>query len=941
MKNIKNLIFIVALFLIVSNIFSQVGQNDFSDLNSKIPIDSKVKIGKLDNGLTYYIRYNEKPTDRAEFFLVVNAGAILEDDDQDGLAHFCEHMAFNGTKHFEKHDIINYLQSIGMKFGPEINAFTSTDVTNYMLQKVPTDVKENIDTALLVLFDWSSNVTYEGEEIDKERGVIHEEWRVRRGADFRMGMETDKIIYKGSKYAERDVIGKIDIIDNCPYDALRRFFKDWYRPDLQAIIAIGDFELDEMEKKIIAQFSKIPKRVDAKERKTFEIPDHDGVRIAIAKDNEARFTRVGVMYKHDVVKDKTILKYLRDNLKNKLFTNMLSARLDEISKSENPAFSWAYNYYGSMERAKDAYTTMAMSRNNETERSLEILLTEHKRVKEYGFTEGEFKRAKQETIKWYEKAIKEKDKNESSRYTWTYYSHFLTNNPIPGIEFSYTFAKATIPNINLKEVNELAGKWIIENNMIVVITGPDEESIKIPNEEEVTQIIEKVKNAKIDAYEDVVIDKPLLSTMPKPSKIVKTEENKELGTTEWVLENGAKVVIKQTDFKEDEILFRAYSLGGSSLYSNSDEISVDVCSGVTRECGLGEFNNIELPKYMSGKIANLYTWVGDLTEEMNGNTRPQDFETLLQMIYLNFTNPRFDEKGFNTYVQKQKTWLENKQLDPSNALYDTVSVTMSQYHPRRRPWTMELYKEAKFERLSKIYKERFSNAADFTFFFVGNIDIEKSKILIEKYIGGIATTKTTENWKDLNVRYPNKLIEKEIIKKMKVPKTTVYIIYTGNFDYSLENRVKLDAINDILDVRYTETVREEQGGTYGVRTWVGKSKYPEKIYRLNIRFDCAPEKAEMLTAIIYDEIEKMQKNGPKQKYLDNFIKNKLKSREENLIRNRYWISQLKNSYFNNENTLSDDYVKILKSLTIDDIKKAAEQFLLKDQHAEFVLNPKK
>ncbi len=916
------------------------GQTGFTNLNATIPVDPDVKTGKLDNGLTYYIRHNEKPKQRAEFFLVVNAGAILEDDDQNGLAHFCEHMAFNGTKHFKKHDIINYLQSIGMKFGPEINAFTNTDATNYMLQKVPADTKENIDTALLILFDWASQVAFEDEEIDNERGVIHEEWRTRRGADFRMMIETNKIIYEGSKYAKRDVIGDIDIIDNAPYEAFRRFYNDWYRPDLQAIIAVGDFDVDEIEQKIIKQFSQIPKKENPKPRKNYQIPDHKGVRIAVATDKEARFSNVRVLYKHDVVEDKTKIKYLRDNLKNNLFTRMLNARLNEIAQSENPPYSWAYNYYGSIQRTKDAYVTAAMSRNNETTRTLEVFLTEHKRIKEFGFTGSEFERAKKEILKWYEKAMKEKDKNESSRYTWEYYSNFLSDSPIPGVEFLYDFTKSTISGISLDEVNELAGKWITDDNMVVVVTGPDAGNVKIPGKKDIEEIIEKVKKLKVTEYEDIIVEKPLLTDMPKPSKVIDTKKDKKSGTIEWTLENGAKVVIKQTDFKEDEIQFKAFSPGGSSLYPDNDYVSASICSEVARESGLGDFSNIELTKYLSGKIASIYTWVSELTEEMIGSTRSEDLETFLQMLYLSFTKPRFEEKKFESYILKEKTWYENKQLDPVNALYDTVTTTMSCYHFRRRPWSMKLYEEAKFDRLSQIYKERFSNAADFTFFFVGNIDIEKSKPLIEKYIGGIPSTKQTESWKDLNIRFPGKKINKEIVKEMKVPKTTVYIIYTGNFDYSPENRIKLDAINDILDVRYTETVREEQGGTYGVGVWTSKSKYPVKTYRMNIKFDCDPKKADTLKTIIYDEINKMKKNGPEQKYLDNFKKNKKKEYEENIKKNRFWLSQLKNKYFLNEEINNEDYLKIIENLTVEDIKKAINEFINDEHCAEFILNPK-
>lgn len=934
MKNVLISLSICLLFSAIAN-----SQETTFKMTDNIPIDPKVKIGVLENGLTYYIRENSLPQNRAEFFLVVNAGAILEDDDQDGLAHFCEHMAFNGTQNFKKHDIINYLQSVGMKFGPEINAFTNQDVTNYMLQKVPTDVAASTDTALLILYDWASGVSYEPQEIDNERGVIHEEWRTRMSAGRRTSIETNKIVFAGSKYAERTVIGDTMVIDHAPYEAFTRFYNDWYRPDLQAIIAIGDFKMEDMEAKIRSLFSKLPKRENPKERKNYEVPDHDETRIAIVTDEEARNIQVKVMYKHDPVKDKSTLNYLREEMKARLFSQMLNSRLSEYSQKANPPYTWAWSNNGSICRTKEAFQCVAMTKNDAIERSLEILLTENKRAMNYGFTETEFERAKMETIKWYERSYKERDKNKSSNYTWSYYSHFLEQRPIPGIEFSYSFAVKVLPEISLAEVNALAKDWITDKNKVIVISGPETENVNIPDEKRVNEILQEVEKKEIKAYEDIIVDQPLVAKKPAAGKIVSETRDEKDQYTEYKLSNGATVVVKQTNFKEDEIQFRAFSLGGTSLYSQADDVSSNIADAVASESGLGPYDEIQMKRYLSGKIVNLSASISELTEEMYGSTRPKDFETLLEMVYATFTNPRFDKTDFEKYIEKQKVWLENRQLDPQTSFQDTITATMAQYHPRQRPWSMELYNEADYNRVSQIFKERFNDGSDFTFMFVGNVDMEVAKPLIETYIGGLPSLNKNEKWNDLNIRKPVGKIEKVVKNHMQVPKSTVYIAYTGEFEYNPKNKIILAALNDILDVRYTETIREEQGGTYGVSVYTYSSKYPVEDYQMNIRFDCDPNKADMLTEIVYSEIDKIKKDGPKPVDLENFKKNKMKEREEQQIENRYWISKLRSKYIYGISISDEEFKSIIDDLSVEVLKEAANKYINHNNQVKVIFRP--
>lgn len=929
------------LWLIMAALLSgsMIAQTTAYNLDQKVPVDDKVRIGKLDNGLTYYIRENEKPKNRAEFYLVVNAGAIQENDDQDGLAHFCEHMAFNGTKHFEKHDIINYLQSIGMKFGPEINAFTSHDVTNYMLQKVPTDEPANVDTALLILYDWASSLSFEEEEIDNERGVIHEEWRTRRGAMFRLQTETSKTLYKGSKYAERDVIGDIDIIDNFEYQTLIDFYNTWYRPDLQAIIAVGDFDMDEMEEKIKEQFSQIPKRENPKERKEYGVPDHEETYVDIASDPEAMYILVQLYYKHEPFEVENLEGY-RQQLVFQLYNQMLNNRLQEKLQEEDPAFIYGYTAYTDLTRTKDAYMAFAVAKNDGIKRTLETLLTENERVKQHGFADSELERAKKDLLSSLEKSYNERDKKESDGYVWEYFGHFLEEEPIPGIEFDYAFAQDILPGIGLDELNTLAPKWVTDENRVVIITGPDKENVELPTEEDVLAIIESVDQKEVEAYLDEMTDAPLLAEMPQAGKIIEESTNEELGTENWVLSNGIQVTLKPTDFKDDEILMRAFSFGGASLYEPDMLPSAGFASSVINESGIADFDLIQLQKLLAGKNLRVSPYIGDVDEGFTGSSSVKDFETMLQLVYLYFTDPPENQKAFNAYLNRIRGFIENRQNDPAAAFQDTITLTMADYHPRVQPMSLEYLDKVDFEEINQIYGERFADPGSFHFYFVGNFDKESIKPLIETYLGGLPAVSKEESWIDNNVRPPDEVIEKTLVKNMEVPKATVYIAYTGEYDYNeFGNRLGLDALCDILDIRYTETIREEQGGTYGVSVYPRQTQYPYEHYQVAIRFDCDPENADKLSAIVYEEIDKLKNDGPTMKDLNSVKENKLKTHKENLEKNNYWISRIKNMDYN-----QDDIEHILKyedyinKLNIKGLKKAAKKYF-GDEHVEIILLP--
>ncbi|MDT8309316.1 MAG: insulinase family protein [Bacteroidales bacterium] len=938
----KRVLLIVSTFIIAFlSVFSANAQPT-SDIPADVPfsIDENVITGTLENGFSYYIRQNKKPVDRAQFWLVVNAGSVLEEPGQNGLAHFTEHMCFNGTKNFEKKAIIHYLQSIGMKFGPEINAFTSHDVTNYMLQNVPVDKKENIDTSLMILYDWAHLVAFDPDEIDAERGVIHEEWRSGFQASRRIQNKLFKVLFEGSKYANHDVIGSMDVVDNFKHERLIQFYNDWYRPDLQAIVAVGDFDVQEIEQKIIKMFSSIALKEDAPGRETIDIPAHDETKAAVITDKEEKYMLARLYYKHPAVKDKSTTGYYRDNLQRQLYNTMFGARLAELTKNPDAPFIFAMSSYNKLVRSTDAYQTIAVAKTDVGE-AIKALLVENMRVKQHGFTASELDRAKKELLARYETTYKERDKTESSAYCWEYYAHFLENEPIPGIAAEYEMAQQFVPAITLEEINALAKKWITDKNRVVVASGPESAKEMLPTEEQLLAIVEDAEDEVVEPYMDVVLDKPLISETVTPGTIVKEKRDKKYGYTTWELDNGATVVLKSTDFKEDEIIFKAFSKGGTSIYDNDDLITAMFTSDVIEQSGIGEFDIIQLEKMLSDKILRIYPFINEYNEGFNGRTRPEDLGTFMELIYLYFKNPRIDPDAFATFMSRQVTMLQNKANDPNAVFSDSLTNIMYQYNFRKRPMSVDILKEADFQKMMPIYNERFSGVDDFTFVFVGNIDANTLKPYVLKYIGSLPSGVANENWVDRNVNLVDGVVKKKIYLEMENPMATVLISMHGNFGYSWEERVMLSAINDILDVRYTETVREEESGTYGVGTYTMQSAYPIGNYRLITYFNAAPENAERLAQIIYREINDLKTNGPKQKEIDNVVSNKLKEHAENLEKNRYWLSALQFNIEHNQDVIdSKKYQKILNKLSPKMIQKAVNKYYSGDNVVEIILLPK-
>jgi zinc protease len=928
----KKHFWILILILSTQIIFAQE-----ISLTEKLPFDNKITTGTLENGLKYYIRHNEKPENRAELRLAVNAGSVLENEDQQGLAHFAEHMAFNGTKNFEKHEIIDYLESIGMRFGPDINAYTSFDETVYILQ-VPMDSAGMIEKGFQILKDWAYNVSFEPDEIDKERGVVIEEWRLGRGANARIRDKQFPTLFKNSVYAERLPIGKKDILENFQYETLKQFYKDWYRPDLIAVIAVGDFDTKRIEELIKENFSEIPPSQNPIERKLFPIPDHQEVLYTIATDPELTYTAVQIYFKQEVQPQDEVKDYRR-NLMESLYNGMLNRRLNELSQQPQPPFLQAYSAKGRFIRSKEFYYLGAAVKEDGIKKGLETILTEAERVKQFGFTPTELERQKDEMLANIERAYKEKDKTESDNYAAEYIRNFLTDEPVPGIEFEYKLYNELLPGITLEEVNTLAKEWVTDHNMVVAVSAPEKEGLIIPDESELKSIVDEVNKKQITAYEDKFSNLPLVDNIPAPAKIVNEKEYPELGVTEWQLENGVKVFLKPTDFKNDEILFQGFSAGGTSVVPDEDYIPAITASPLVQLSGVGNFNYIELQKLLTGKVVNVNTGFGELSENISGSSTPKDVETMFQLIYLYFTSPRIDSSSYLSYIEKVRSYLKNRSLNPEAAFQDTINVTLSQYHPRREPWSEKMIDKMDMSKSLEIYKNRFADASDFTFVFVGNFKPDSIKPFIQRYIGGLHSIKREESWKDLGIEPPSGIIKKEVDKGLE-PKSRVNITFSGSSDWSPENYYNLTSMTDAFRIKLREVLREDMGGTYGVGINANSLKYPDEEYAITISFGCAPERVEELTGTVFQLIDSLKNYPLDEIYLTKVKETQRRQWEVDLKENNFW---LRNLWFCNFYDLDLNeflnYPKRIDGLSLEDIQHTAQKYLDENNYVSVVLYP--
>lgn len=912
------------------------------DLKSALPVSPDIKIGKLSNGLTYYIRKNGKPEKKVELRLVVKAGSILEDDDQRGLAHFTEHMAFNGTKNFKKNELVSFLQSIGVKFGADLNAYTSFDETVYILP-IPTDRPENFDKGLLVLEDWASTVTFEDAEIDKERGVVLEESRLGKGANDRMNKVVLPKLFAGSKYAERLPIGKDEILKNFKYDVIRRFYKDWYRPDLMAVIVVGDLDVADAEAKIKAHFEKLKNPAKERPRTYASIPERSVSEGLSVTDKEATNNVVQIYYSTKLSKPDVTLADYRNTLIKALFGSMFSQRIQELTQKPNPPFVFAGSSLNSFLHGHEVYNSFMLVGKGGAEPAITAIVQENERARKFGFTASELDRAKKSSLRMMERFYNEKDKTESQDHAEELIRNFLSQESIPGIENEFTYYKELLPTITLDEVNQYTAKTIpTTENKLVAFTGSDKSEVPIPTSDELLAITNKAEKIPVTAYEEKAVASSLMDKAPAPGKIVSEKENNEMGYTELTLSNGVKVIYKKTDFKNDQIVMTATRFGGQSLYDQKDYYNAAYASTVVSQMGVKDLTPTDVRKITSGKTAFAMPVFGTLTEGVRGQSGTADLETMLQLVYLNLTQPRKDETLFASFVSKQQAMVQNMLANPQTVFQDSVQRILVNNHPRasRFPRPSD-FSKINLDRALEIYKERFGNADGFTFIFVGSFDTSKLKELVATYLGSLPSTPASTTFKDLGIR-PIKGVVKKEIKKGAEPKSFISIAFTGETKYSDDENFKLQMLMEVMNIKLIETLREDMGGIYGGGMRASMSKNPYNNYSINVSLPCGPENVDKLIAATFAEIQKIKDNGPLEADLAKVKETMSKKHLEDLKDNNYWLNKLQQTV--ELGTGSGDLLSFedrLKAVTTKDLKETAVKYFNMNNYLQAVLYPEK
>ncbi len=908
-----------------------------------VPVDPAVRIGVLDNGLTYYIRHNDFNEGLADFYIAQKVGSILEEDDQRGLAHFLEHMCFNGTDNFKGNDLISYLETIGVKFGANLNAYTSIDETVYNICNVPVSRSTVVDTCLLILRDWADGLTLDPEEIDKERGVIHEEWRLSMGAMMRMYESAFPEIFPGSKYAYRLPIGTMEVVDNFPYQALRDYYEKWYRPDLQGIIVVGDIDVDAVEAKIIELFSGIEMPAEVAEREYFPVPDNIETIVTVQKDKEQINYQIELYRKHDVVpvEERSTIGYLLYVYMLDMATDMLNARFNELLMKPGVPFmaamSWDDEFI--LAKTKGAFTALAVCDAEGVDSSLAVVVRETERVRRYGFTAAEYDRARNEYLSKFEKTYNNRDKQKNSFYTWQYVRHFIDNIPIPSTEDEYELMSQTVRMIPVDAINSIIPELITESNIVAAVYCPDKEGMPVPTKEEVMQIIEATMAEDIEPYVDDTPTDPLMSEdqIPAGGSIVSVEDGV-FDSKVLTLSNGIKVIVKDTDFKADDILFSATSWGGETLVADEDLLDASLMTTAIELGGLAQFSAIDLQKVLSGKQASMKPELGNISETLSGHSTTKDFETMLQLLYLSFYEPRRDDEAVQTQLNLLKSSLLNRDVNPHIAFSDSLSAMLYDGHPRFVPsLKAETVDKISYDNIIELYKQRFADPGDFTYFLVGNLDGENVNDLIAKYIGGLQTAGVSEQYdadKYLH-EHPGK-IEKTFARKMEIPQTTVIELYIGDLEYTQKTDMAVDIIGQLLRMRYTETIREEMGGTYSVFVQGQMSDLPTGRFMMQIYFSTDPDKADMTVKAVRDEIDKLIAEGPDAEDFAKVKEYMAKKHSENIKENSYWLRILKTSVMRGRDEHTG-YLETLESIDSDFIVEVASEIFAESNKKQLIM----
>ena len=928
----KKIILLVCIGLAYLSVFSQ------TDLNSVIPSDPKVRQGVLTNGMRYYIRQNAKPEKRAELRLAVNAGSNFEDDDQQGIAHLTEHLAFNGTKNFKKNDLIDYLESVGTKFGPHLNAYTSFDETVYMIQ-IPTDKEEIVDKGLQILEDWSHNLAFDSLEVDKERGVVIEEWRIGQGAGERMRRQYWPLLFKDSRYALRLPIGKKEIIETTPQSTIRRFYNEWYRPNLMAVIVVGDFNVDEMEKKVVNEFSKVPVKSGTLPWKSFDVPEQKDLIFSAVTDKENTSTDVELNYKLPHESNKLVKDY-RQEMVEQLFSTMMNARYSEISRKADAPFLFAGGGLGSMVRTENAFDVNARCSEGKATIALKSLITELERIRRYGFTETEFVRTKAEMMEGMKSQYNEKDKTPSASFAREYVSNFLTNEPMPGIEKEYEYYNTYLGAITLKEVNDVGKKVITgSENCFVLITYPQKDGVVVPTESDVKSLFANALTENIQPYVDQVSNKPIVDKKLALEKIDKEEKNEKYGITRLTFKNGIKVVLKPTDFKNDQVIFASYSAGGWTSINRNLFYSATSADDIVDASGIGEMNETELEKMLAGKTVGCSPYISSMYQGLNGSCAPKDIPTLMELIYAYHTVPRLDKDALAAILEKKRNSLKNKNANPQSVFADTVNYFMSGYNYSAVPMTTAMIDSINGEKALAIYKSLMGDLSGTTFYFIGNFDSDSIKLYCQKFIANLPASGKANNWKDIGIRYPLGKVEKEV-KKGIAPKSLVSLRWNMPFDFNMKNRNEVYALNKLINIRLREVLREDKSGVYGVSFTSNPSRLPIAKLENTVGFNCKPENVDSLIAAVWQVINEVKLTGCDERNLEKIKQTFIRERETSLKENSFWLTLLMTYDKNGENINQiDGYNDWVNFLQGKDFIGFADRYFKTDNYAKLILMP--
>ena len=900
-----------------------------------LPVDPQVRIGRLDNGLTYYIRHNEKPENRVEFYIAQKVGSILEEPQQRGLAHFLEHMAFNGTKNFPGDErglgIVQWCETKGIKFGTNLNAYTSVDETVYNISNVPSTDPAIVDSCLLILHDWSNAVLLTDKEIDKERGVIREEWRSRNVGMLRLWTDAQATFYPDSKYSDCMPIGHLDVINNFPYQDIRDYYAKWYRPDLQGIIVVGDIDVDQMEQKIKTLFSDIKLPAERAERIWYPVPDNEEPIVYIGKDKEIDTPIVDIYFKHEATPDsiKGSVMYLAQQYMLDAIATMLNQRFSELAQSANPPFNMAGcspdgDFF--ISGTKKAFNVSAYCKDDGLSNALKVLLQEVERVRRHGFTESEYTRARANILQQLESVYNEREKTNNDRYVNQCLQHFLHAEPIPGIEYEYATLNQLAPNIPVQAINQVAQQLITDNNQAVFIAAPDKEGVVIPTQEEVIADLKAMPTLDVQPYVDKVSNEPLMKEAPQGGKIVSQKDNALFGATLLTLSNGIKVYVKKTDFKADEIRMSGFSLGGMTNFDAADKLNYSFMNGAVDAGGAGNFSNIELTKMLAGKNVSVTTSVGSTQENVNGSCSPKDFETMMQLTYLYLTQPRKDEEAFTSFMNRMKAQLESSEANPLSVFSDTLSYEMYGQNERFINVKASMVDQVDYDRILGLYKQAFADCGDFQFIFVGNAELDSIKPYIETYLGALPAKSAKQNYNKANLLIPAKGIKENIFaKEQQTPMATVAMVITGNCTYNLRSSVLMSVLNQALDMVYTEEIREKEGGTYGVSTY-GMLGSERQDATLQIVYQTDPAKFEHLNGIINTQLEKMAQQGPSDEQMQKIKEYMLKKYADNQKENGYWLGNIREMLYTGMDK-TKDYEALVNGLTAQDVAQFAQALL--------------